>query len=388
MRKSGESVPKAVLPSGRRGGVRWPVGLALGVALGLPIVAVRGCLERRAEFMRAAADAAAGVPAAPAPPRHPGIQQWSGPEGQPFRGVTAVAFSPSGRTLAVGCRGGRIDLLDVASGQGAPQLWLDEPPGYEYSRVQSLAFSPDGNLLAATLKEGGDRIRVWDLSHTPPTTLALESSGPLGATQGGSPDFQDYHSAHFAPDGDRLTVDGRVWDTRTGKLRYDPGSYRRRVWSAAFSPDGKLLATGAADHMLEVSDAATGRIRHVLKHWETVEAVSFSPDGRYLASVGSEYWEPVRLWNPGTGKLIRELGGHSNYYLCLAFSPDSRRVAAGSNDGKIRILDTDIGFLKVTLAGHQHMVTSVAWSPDGKRLASGSADGTVRLWTLSYFTGE
>src|SRR5205085_1215456 len=70
----------------------------------------------------------------------------------------------------------------------------------------------------------------------------------------------------------------------------------------------------------------------------------------------------------------------------VAWSPDGRRLASGSNDNTVRVWDGETGSLLRTLEGHQGGVLSVAWSPDGRRLASGSSDRTVRVWDEE--TGE
>ena len=72
--------------------------------------------------------------------------------------------------------------------------------------------------------------------------------------------------------------------------------------------------------------------------------------------------------------------GHTKGILSVAFSPDGKRLASGSIDGKVKVWDALSGQETLTLKGHSDGVNSVAFSPDGKRLASGSADQTVKLW--------
>jgi WD40 repeat protein/tetratricopeptide (TPR) repeat protein len=150
-------------------------------------------------------------------------------------------------------------------------------------------------------------------------------------------------------------------------------------WMAQTS-DGKLLAVPRGNSMV-LFDAVTGKLLRTLTgHAGRVYTVAFSPDGKRLAS-GS--WEPdpaVKLWDPETGRELGTLRGHTNRVIRVAFSPDGKSLASASDDGTVRVWDTNQGREDLQLKGHAGHVWSVAFSPDGKHIVSGGEDKTVRVW--------
>ncbi len=202
-------------------------------------------------------------------------------------------------------------------------------------------------------------------------------------------------SVAFSPDG-RTLVSGssdttiKIWNLATGQEIRTLNGHSSWVNSVAFSPDGKTLASGSSDDTIKIWNLVIGQeIRTLNGHpnevWSNeVWSVAISPDARTLAS-GNRTYGIIKIWNLATGQEIRTLKGHPNSVWSLAFSPDSKTLASGSEDTDIKIWNLATGQEIRSLNDHSMSVNSVAISPDGRTLVSGSND-TIRIWNLA--TGQ
>jgi eukaryotic-like serine/threonine-protein kinase len=155
------------------------------------------------------------------------------------------------------------------------------------------------------------------------------------------------------------------------------------VWSVAFGPDGRRIASASNDRTIKIWDAATGRIIRTLAAGEFVQVVAFHPDGSQIASGGSN--RVVTLWDVATGQPIRSLAGHALSIFQLAYSPDGKSLASSSTDGTVRLWDLVGNAPSRALADHRAGgVGEVAFSPDGKTLFSAGGDEpTIRAWNVA-----
>jgi WD40 repeat protein len=125
-----------------------------------------------------------------------------------------------------------------------------------------------------------------------------------------------------------------------------------------------------------------------------VYSLAFSPDGKVLASASLD--GRVNLWNPATGQQVAALGDTRYFVLCLAFSPDGKTLASGGMEekpwtsstavdttGVLRLWDVPTGKCLATFRDLDNVIVAAAFSPDSTTLlASGGKDGTIRLWDI------
>ncbi len=195
-------------------------------------------------------------------------------------------------------------------------------------------------------------------------------------------------SPAFSPDGRLIAATSdvlvKVWNVSTGrKVAILSGHTDELNGDAAlaFSPDGRLPASGSNDRTIKLWDTATWRELDTIRGIGTeVNTLAFSPDGHTLVSGGAN--QTITLWDVDAILKPTVLRVKSDKVFGVSFANDGRVVVTGANDGAVRVWDVTTGKVR-TLAGHERSVRAVASSPDGRQVATASDDKTVKLWDVT-----
>jgi WD40 repeat protein len=314
---------------------------------------------------------------------------WDTEEGRPL-GYPMMHASPV-TAVACGSRGGfpPQELALTGCADGTARLWTTGtatqlgPPLRHQEKITDVAFGPGVKTLLTASFDG--TARLWENrdNKTPssifmnPDFLAPNTVGPIAAI---SPDGKTVVLA----DQDRKAVSIREVADRGNRavaVRH-PG----QVFALAFSPDGKVVLTGSTDRTARLWEAGTGKaVGEPLLHSIPVLTAAWSADGRVLATAGYDLARTkneVRLWDAATRK---QLGAplEAGWVRAVALSPDGTTLVTGDVQGFLRRWDVATRQERGEPARHRRPIMSLVFSPDGKKFLSGSMDLTARLWDTS-----
>ena len=297
------------------------------------------------------------------------------------QGVVSLAFTPEGSRLISQSRDGELRLWQVDDDR------LLEAHDKLSPWAIALGLAPDGKSLAYCADK--QVVGFWDLDNRLTRSRLPSHREPI-------------HCLAYSPDGRILAVGGgvaqtlwpgeptdlRLWDVETGELRHQLPGNRRLVRCLAFSPDGRLLATGGSDRLVLIWDVATGKQLRTIRTESlfNVVCLTFSPDGGTLTfgtHDGSLWLFDLRGDTP-----LRPITGQDGTVWAVAYSPDGKSLAAafgqfvqGADErATIKLWDTATTELKLRLTCESGPPQSLVISPDGQVLAAGFNDGSIRLW--------
>jgi len=277
--------------------------------------------------------------------------------------VTTCAYSPDGKSFAIGLVNGDVNVYTTSNWERI--LTLNHG-----GRVFRVAFSPQSDQIASCCDQVA--VKLW---HTGTgeclCVLGDQADGALCVA--------------YSPQGDRVASADeavRIWDVTTGECLQTLSGNSEIVIGVAYSPQGDQIASGCMDGIVRLWDVESESCSHILiGHGHMVPSLVYSPKGDQLATASMD--STIRLWDVRTGDCRLVLTGHSAPAISVAFSPKGDQLASGGADMTMRLWDVESGTCRQTIIGHNHSIFAVAYSPKGDQIASGSTDKTVRLQDVS-----
>jgi WD40 repeat protein len=299
----------------------------------------------------------------------------------PSGGVTSIAFSPHGATLAI-ARRHRVAFWDAARARPA------RAP-LQTSGVQALAFGPDGKVLASA--DAAGRVAFWDLTSAQPAARRVRDA------VGG-----EVYSLAFSPNGRTLEVVREKGPTYVDVARRRPlANPIRATGPFTFSPDGATVATADADGAVRLWDVARsvpfeGSVYQRPDRAQCCEDASslvFSPDGGSFASGHDD--GAIKLWRvEPSGQPGEQLAKLDDFIRTVAFSPNGAQLVSVSQYDQLRLWDVrrrgEIAALPPRGVGREEdgvfeveiAFNDTAFSPDGRTVAASDDEGTIRFWDV------
>jgi WD40 repeat protein len=291
--------------------------------------------------------------------------------------LRTVAYSADGLTLAVGGEGQTV--YTFASERGLP---LESYAGHG-GPILGVALLASGSPISIGADKAGivwQVLPAWQLERTighvdDPSlivdrvlTLAFDPAGNLLASGGGEPS---------------RSGELKLWNVADGNLvRTINPSHSDTIFGIDFSPDGLLLASGAADRIVKVFDVATGALANSFEgHTHHVLDVAWRADGKMLASAGAD--AVIKFWDYASGDQLRATQPPMDKEATsIAFVGLTSKLLTAWGDKVVRLCDGDDAKFKRDYRGPTDFIYALAVTPDGRTVVAGGQDSTLFEWNV------
>lgn len=289
--------------------------------------------------------------------------------------LAGVAFSPAGALVATVGEDQCVHTWDAQTGAA---IEVYEGAG---EALAAVAFDASGCIFAAGAKGG-----IWKLDA--PGIWSLERT--IGSPDDASVLVDRVTAIDFSPDGKVVAVGGgepsrsgeiKLFDVASGGLvRAFKDPHSDVVNCVAISPDGRQLATCAADRFIKLWQLSDGKfVRAFEGHTHHVLGVTWRADGRALVSSGADM--VLKVWDTQNGDQLRTVQNlFTKEVTSVSFVADGDNVLASGGDSKVRLINSANGNNQRDFSGPAEYMYSVAASADGKTIIAGGLDGVLRIW--------
>jgi len=284
----------------------------------------------------------------------------------------AVAFSADGTEFALAGDDKLVHTYAAADGKA-----LDVLVGHD-GVIRSLVYAGPSQIVSAADDKAAI---VWE---TNPEWKLVRTIGT-----GDAPLVDRVIALDFSPDGKLLATGGgepsrsgevKIWNVADGKLvRELTDAHSDTVFSVKFSPQGDMLASGAADKFLKVWNVGSGElIRSYEGHTHHVLGVSWKFDSKVLATAGAD--QVIKVWDVATGEQKRTITGFAKQLTAIEFVATTPEVVATGGDKQVHRRNVDSGGAVRTYSGGTDYMYTVAVSADGTLVIAGGEDSVLRVW--------
>ncbi len=294
--------------------------------------------------------------------------------------IRSIAMAADDNTIA--CASFKVvEIWEASTGNKLHTL-----TGHDHY-VDTVTFNSDSSVLASGSFD--TTIRLWDaVSGVYLHTLTQDRIGEVS-------------SIAFSPDGKTLVSSNyrniHKWNVLNRKHIQKLEGHDNHINSVTISSDGTTIASGGiaeyngednfGNKAIYLWDLETGEYKKTLSgNMGDINCVAFSPDGKLLASGCENVWnedmDAIILWDVASGSQIHILKGHTGSIYSIIFSLDGKTLASGSADNTIRLWDVATQKHIHTFTGHLDDIKGLAFTQDGSKLVSGSSDGTILVWKI------
>jgi WD40 repeat protein len=320
-------------------------------------------------------------------------KEWSPGEGH--RGaVRSLACSPDGRTIASSGTDGTVRLWQTATGKELRRVETRSEGG-----GCQLVFAPNGRSLACADPCLGGRVKIIEIVNSKLRDVWRPYSGGqlIGYRVAIAPDGKTIATLRRRDDGESAQTILQLWDaTRKVIQKFPDNRSAYSITDFEFSPNGKTIITLDKDRVVRRSDVATGRELSSM-HASCLEhawSIALAPHGS--RAVGT-FIEGIRIFDTNRRHQAVEIREAGCALAPLAFSPDGRRLAVACYGERVRLFETAAGNSCGYATSQWHSprrsyssgeCTALVFSPDSRRLVSGWEDGTILVWDLSQISAS
>lgn len=286
----------------------------------------------------------------------------------------ALAFSTDGTQLAAG--GENLSVRTFVSDTGLPALNFDAK-----APISAVAFA-GSNVLSAS----NDKTAVlWD------TAPAWKLERTIGSYENASSFVDRVVALAFSPDGKLLATGGgepsrsgelKIWNVADGKLvKHIADAHSDTVFGLEFSPEGQYIASAAADRFIKVFEVATGsRYRSFEGHTHHVLDVGWRADGKVLASAGAD--NVVKVWDFVSGEQLKTSQPLPKEATSINFVTDTSTFFVSCGDKSVRLFNADNATSTKTFNGGNDFMYSTAVTANGKLVVGGGQDSVLFIWNV------